>query len=143
MHHGVTFPASEIAARIGLQQLIAQLTDTGVPAQDIGSVEIVLAEAVNNVVEHAYAGREPEDVRVQHKLEGTELTIVIEDTGGPLPGLELPKGNPANLDVPLEDMPEGGFGWFLIRGLTSALRYERGESTNRLTLCFACMEPEE
>jgi serine/threonine-protein kinase RsbW len=32
-----------------------------------------------------------------------------------------------------DDLPEGGFGWFLIRELTKDLQYVRHEDQNRLT----------
>ena len=47
--------------------------------------------------------------------------------GGP------PKGHPAELGVDMQDLPEGGFGWFLIRTLTTDLRYRREAGRNRLS----------
>ena len=61
----------------------------------------------------------------------------IEDTGRPMPGGETPLGQAANLDVDLEDLPEGGFGWFLIRDLAKDVNYSRADGTNVLDLRLA------
>ena len=42
----------------------------------------------------------------------------------------------ADLDVAREDLPEGGFGWFLIRQLAWDVRYVREGRTNRLFLAI-------
>ena len=46
-------------------------------------------------------------------------------------------GKPANLDVAFEDLPEGGFGWFLIQDLAKDVLYARVENENRLSLRLA------
>ena len=54
----------------------------------------------------------------------------------PLPGLRLPEGTAPPAVTPRESLPEGGFGWFLIRALTERLDYARADGENRLTLHF-------
>jgi serine/threonine-protein kinase RsbW len=49
-----------------------------------------------------------------------------------MPGGRLPEPRPAPLDVALEDLPEGGFGWNVIRDLTAGLAYRRVNGVNRL-----------
>jgi serine/threonine-protein kinase RsbW len=49
-----------------------------------------------------------------------------------MPGLCLPAGKFQPLDD-LADLPEGGFGWYLIRSLTEELSYRRSNGINRLS----------
>ena len=40
-------------------------------------------------------------------------------------------------DVPMQDMPEGGFGWFLIKDLAKDVTYHRVKAENHLSLRLA------
>ena len=60
------------------------------------------------------------------------LHCTVSDTGAPMPGLCLPEGQFQPLKD-LADLPEGGFGWFLIRSLTEGLAYQRSKGLNRLS----------
>lgn len=98
-----------------------------------GDVALVLAEALNNVVEHAYQYREDGLIDVELRLRSPELKISIQDKGQKFPGLPAKKV----MDGPeqnFEDLPEGGFGWFLIQTLTSAIEYEHVAGENHLEL---------
>lgn len=131
-----SFLATELDARIGVGSVVERLRSMGLPEARAGDVQIALAEAVNNVVEHAYADAPPGDVSIGYRLDAKQLWISIRDAGLPLPNKNLTAGQPVDLSVPLEDMPEGGFGWFLIRELTSDIQYQRDNGSNRLSLCF-------
>ena len=50
-----------------------------------------------------------------------------------MPGLTLPEGTLAEIGSEVEDLPEGGFGWFLIRTLTNDLSYLRLQEQNILS----------
>jgi len=103
-----------------------------IAGEHTGVVEIVLAEVLNNVVEHAYAEHGRGVIELDVKREGQRLTFVIRDDGRPMPGGIAPGGIPQDLDVAEKDLPEGGFGWFLIRELTRDLRYHRTGNRNEL-----------
>lgn len=109
----------------------------------IGTAEIVLAEALNNVAEHAYGASGAGDIDVTVALDGPLLEIMITDAGAPLPGLHLPDGYPPALTCAESDLPEGGFGWFLIRRLAGDLAYRRDAGKNRLTLQLAIATTEK
>lgn len=132
----LSFPATEARASQGIATLCAQLAALGLPAKKADDVKIALAEAINNVVEHAYADIAAADVQVDCRLRENQLVIRITDTGNPLPDLQPPAGIPASVETSLEDLPEGGFGWFLIHQLTSEIQYERSDSGNLLLLRF-------
>ncbi|WP_282077331.1 ATP-binding protein [Epibacterium ulvae] len=131
-----SFTATELEARSGISAVVDQLRGLGLPQARVDEVQIVLAEAVNNVVEHAYAGHAPGDVNIHCNLAADHLTIYVRDAGVPLPDHQLPSGTPQDLSGPIDTLPEGGFGWLLIRELTSDIQYERSEGHNNLQLSF-------
>ena len=103
--------------------------------QDLmSSLEIVLAEALNNVVEHSCTDMAEVWFRLLCDFDGQTVSIRIEDNGRPMPGNALPKGLAPMLTVAKSDLPEGGFGWFLIRSICSEVNYARSGSINRLEL---------
>jgi len=95
-------------------------------------VQIVLAEAINNIVEHAYAGSGFGAVALRVTLTKTSLCLHLTDWGHPFPENANPDGQ-----VPdPQNRSEGGYGWFLIRALASRTRYTRKAGRNRLCLLF-------
>lgn len=131
-----SFDATELAARDGIAAVMGQLTAQGLPKALSGDVELALAEVVNNVVEHGYAGISGGKVHVEGHLDGDWLELRVIDTGRPLPGGHLPAVRPSNLNRPRADLPEGGFGWALIYHLTDALKYDREGAHNTLSMRF-------
>ena len=131
-----SFTATNLDARSGILSVVDQLRSLGIPGTRVDEVQIALTEAVNNIVEHAYHGAAPGDVRIRGELFPERLWISIQDAGAPFPDGELPEGKPADVSVATEDLPEGGFGWFLIRELASQVQYKRTEGSNNLSLCF-------
>lgn len=94
-----------------------------------GTAEIVIAEALNNIVEHAYSTTEGE-IELSLKWSEGKLSVLITDRGQPMPGGNLPEGLLPAADT--NDLPEGGFGWFLIRELSQDLQYCRADGRNHL-----------
>lgn len=137
-HAGFThiFVASEQDTRCALAEIMARLRTIGVPDEQAGGVEIALAEVINNVVEHAYANVDLGEILVRAVVMEGEMRLLVADEGAALPGGALPEGKPANIDTALDDLPEGGFGWFMIRTLTRDIRYRRVGERNHLRLIF-------
>lgn len=136
----MAFRATEMEARQAIAAISARLRATNIDRDRADEVEIALAEAINNVVEHAYVDSEPGTVRVLCSLRAAQLDIRICDTGTPLPENRLPPGLAADVSVAKADLPEGGFGWFLIRELTSDIRYDQCGLINHLSLRFDLLE---
>jgi serine/threonine-protein kinase RsbW len=99
-----------------------------------GAVEIVLAEVLNNISEHAYAGH-PGKIELWITAHETFLFVRVVDSGLPMPGGEVP-GGALDVAAEIQDLPEGGFGWFLIRTLTHELAYLREGGHNTLSFCM-------
>jgi serine/threonine-protein kinase RsbW len=130
------FPATEAGAQQGIVGLVRQLADEGLDDDLLGKIEIVLAEVVNNIVEHAYREREDGDVNVRYCLADGALRFRVVDAGEGFPQGRLPAGDLPDLAVATTDLPEGGFGWNLIRTLTSDVSYCRRAGYNDLALRF-------
>lgn len=129
-----SFQASELAVREALIALGQSLRANELEEECIGRAEIVLAEALNNVVEHAYAdtGSGTVELRVKSTLSGIDITIL--DSGVPVPVHVFAKRSGPDVEVATEDLPEGGFGWMLIQRMSSNLTYQRVGETNCLRL---------
>lgn len=123
--------------RRALLDVSALFTDLGVSRFDLEAIELVLAECMNNVVEHAYGRRPGHDFLLHLHLGCDSLFCRIEDGGAPMPGFSLPRGRRRNLAVEMDELPEGGFGWFLIRQLTDDLSYDHVGGVNRLSFRIA------
>ena len=128
----IDFSSEAMAVRGALQQARSAWHDWGVVPDDCATAEQVLAEVLNNVVEHAHNEDPNGKVRLSCAAEGSDLVIEVRDNGRPMPDLKLPEGNLAEVSGALEDLPEGGFGWFLIHMLTQDLSYRRDDGWNHL-----------
>ncbi|MBO6883482.1 MAG: ATP-binding protein [Marivita sp.] len=124
-------PALNVATPDVLRACINALA--GSKAAPLGDdVQIVLAEAVNNIVEHAYICMGFGALALRISLTGQSLKIDLIDWGCPLPNLSLPAGHAPEP----ETLSEGGYGWLLIRSLVSTLEYQRLADSNQLSLHF-------
>ena len=63
--------------------------------------------------------------------------MTVVDTGRAMPDGRTPLGAAVDTDVPMQDMPEGGFGWFLIKDLAKDVTYHRVKAENHLSLRLA------
>ncbi|MCT4372529.1 ATP-binding protein [Yangia mangrovi] len=127
--------SSTAEVRAALGQVTEALGRGGYCAHARNCAELVLAEALNNIVEHAYAGQGPGRIRLWLQGVPGAIRLELRDRGRPMPDLALPEGRlkPLGHDG---DLPEGGFGWYLIRRLAAEVSYRRvgGENVLRLVL---------
>ena len=127
----LTFPGTPLSVRHALQSFLEELD--GLEQEERGSVELVLAEVLNNVVEHAYGPEERGWISLFCTPGPDGLQFRIQDSGRPMPEGIPPMGSPAALPEALEALPEGGFGWFLIRDLSHDVSYQRQGELNVLS----------
>jgi serine/threonine-protein kinase RsbW len=126
------------ATRRNLIEVLKSLAPLDLEPEELSTVELVLAEVLNNIVEHAYPADCPAGpirTRCQHLADGLHFTI--SDQGFAMPGGATPLGFSPNVDVELDDLPEGGFGWFLIKDLAKDIHYDRRGSENQLKFRIA------
>ncbi|MFV0493266.1 MAG: ATP-binding protein [Pseudorhodobacter sp.] len=123
----LTLPARTEAIYAGLQTLLAQPPLAHLDNNLRGAAELALAEALNNIVEHGYAGQSGDiDIEIHQEKDG--LFCQIHDAGRAFPGGKLPKGIFPDLKG---ELPEGGFGWALIHAVAEDICYERCHRRNR------------
>lgn len=130
------FPGTALAVRGGLDHLLADPCLSDLDAEQRGLLWTVLAEILNNIVEHAYAAHSG-SIQLCLWRQDWQFAVEVVDHGAPMPGLRLPEGLLARIDTH-DSLPEGGFGWSLIRSLTSALAYDRIDAANRIRFCMNC-----
>lgn len=121
-----------IGVRSLLIQLVADLGKERIGAGALTNVEIVFAEVLNNIVEHAYRDDLNGKISATVQIMGTCLLFQTEDFGVAMPQNRLPRIESKDLSVDVISLPEGGFGWNLIHELTQELRYRRIDERNML-----------
>ncbi|WP_164989216.1 ATP-binding protein [Roseovarius sp. A46] len=84
--------ADEMSVRALLVDMRARLREHGLTEAACSTVEIVLAEALNNIVEHAYTGAGAGEIGLHAVLAPDSLTCTLSDQGAALPAPHLPAG---------------------------------------------------
>lgn len=119
--------------REGLADLRQRLARMSLSDEELNTVEVVLAEVMNNVAEHAYAWRRDGEMVLAFRQTAEGLFVTVTDEGRPMPDDALPFGHRLDPTVPVNDMPEGGFGWLIIRQLARDVSYVRQAGVNQLS----------
>jgi serine/threonine-protein kinase RsbW len=125
--------SSPLAVRDALAEVRAGLSRLTDDEEAGAAVELVLAEILNNICEHAYLGRTDGRIEMSIWTEGEMLAFETVDFGRSMPDGKVPALHRVSVDKPLAELPEGGFGWGLIHHLTSRLSYDRIGNRNCLT----------
>ncbi|MBN2808454.1 MAG: ATP-binding protein [Deltaproteobacteria bacterium] len=110
----------------------------GFSPKRINEVELVVEEALVNVIEHAYPDQ-PGLLRLDLKTATTadleeELHLEIRDRGTEFNPLKLAS---PDLAADLMERPIGGLGIFLMQELSDKLDWQRDNEENCLTIIFA------
>lgn len=122
-------PADLLEVRQALQQVRHFLSMQDLPCDLVEDVDLVLAEAMTNIVRHSY--KDAAGLIECHLVLGdVSVECRLTDTGN---GFD-PAGAGHRAPSP-SSFSEGGYGWFLIRSLTQRLSYAR--EGNRNVLCFS------
>lgn len=108
-----------------------------VSADSLARLELVLAEVMNNITEHApvacaerRAEGRPTLIHLCIVSHRCGLACALTDDGVSLPSdCLLPRDLP---QFAQPELPEGGFGWYLIQDLTQELCYYREDQRNFL-----------
>ncbi len=136
-------PVAVRSALMALRELLARSADEDA----VNRLELALAEVLNNICQHGAGEPAARPASSRQLAPMVHLCVArhvggiacaITDDGIPLPIALLP---PANRPEPVQDhdicddpdlLPEGGFGWHLIRDLTYSLCYFREGRRNLL-----------
>lgn len=98
-------------------------------------VTLVLGEVLNNIAEHAMPEHDAKIVLEVIERNG-RLYVQTEDAGLALPSRLLGTPSLPDMGTSVDELPEGGFGWFIIHSLVDDMVYERHEGLNRLSFSF-------
>ncbi len=93
----------------------------GFDAKDIAKLELAVDEACANVIEHAYGHDANKEVIVRARLDDTEFSIDIEDSGK---GFDPAEFNQEELQQLISKRRTGGLGMRLMKTLMDEVRYE-------------------
>lgn len=95
------------------------------------NLNLVLEEAVTNVIMYAFPQGEEHEFRVLATSNGKALSLVVQDDGAPFDPTTV-----AEVDTTLsaEERPIGGLGIFLIRQIMSDVSYVYADGMNQLTM---------
>ena len=125
---------AELAERAAVLCAERAPVDSGLP----DSLRLCLAEALNNVVEHAYRGESGNPIEVELSLSADGFVVRMTDRGAAMPDMAPPEEWAIPDGLALGELPEGGFGWMLIRSEGDRLDYRRCADSNILELEKIC-----
>jgi serine/threonine-protein kinase RsbW len=125
------FRAEALEVRDALQSAVDRFARQ-LSIDEAGTLELVLAEIMNNIVEHSYRGRDRGTIDLSIVRDQRGLSCSVSDDGIALPEDHLLRDIAALPRPRPLDLPEGGFGWFLIRDLAEDLGYRREGEQNLL-----------
>ena len=95
------------------------------------NLNLVLEEAVVNIINYAYPKEEHESIYLSARMHEGSIVLVLTDTGKEFDPTMAPE---ADITLSADDRPIGGLGIFLIRQIMNEVRYERIDGKNVLTL---------
>lgn len=115
-----------------LNQFIDEVGDEYSLAPDVVfNLNLVLEEAVVNVINYAYPKEEHEFIYLSSKMVDGSVVFILTDTGKEFDPTMTPD---ADITLSADEREIGGLGIFLIRQIMNEVRYERIEGKNVLTL---------
>lgn len=115
-----------------VNQLVEELCEeAGLGMDLVMKLQLVLEEAVSNVIFYAYDTLQEEAVEVSLRYEAGCVSIEVSDRGKPFD--PTAKEDP-DITLAAEDRPIGGLGIFLVKQIMDEVLYERRGEVNRLTM---------
>lgn len=97
----------------------------------IFNLNLVLEEAVVNIISYAYPKEEHEQIYLSAKIQDDSIVFVLTDTGKEF---DPTASSDPDINLSAEDREIGGLGIFLIRQIMNEVKYERIDGKNILTL---------
>lgn len=126
-HHKRTF-SKDVKNLSGILRWISEIAQKNAfQGKDLRDVEIASEEAISNIFLYSQSDL----LEVNLTIFSEKIEIVLIDKGMPFNPLDQKLRDEK---LPLEEMPLGGFGIFLMKSLLDELSYKRIDGQNRLTL---------
>lgn len=103
----------------------------------IFNLNLVLEEAVSNIIYYAYPKQAEHEIVVQAELVDKSLVFTLTDSGKPFDPTQVAE---ADITLPVEERQIGGLGIFLIKQIMNEVEYQRIEGMNVFTLKKVVMQ---
>lgn len=104
------------------------------PMPSVFQLNLALEEAVVNVMNYAYPGKEGMPVWLSVEDKEDVINFTLEDEGV---AFDPTKEEEPDLTLAAEDRPIGGLGIFLVKNIMNEVSYERCGNRNVLTMKYA------
>ena len=125
-----------------LQNEVAEISKLAIFIEELGeefglspelvfNLNLVLEEAVSNVILYAYPKEEHQTISLIARKKDGQLLFILTDSGKEFDPTQAPD---ADITLSAEERPIGGLGIFLIRQIMNTVEYQRIEGKNVLTL---------
>lgn len=105
--------------------------ENGLAAQALHDLNVVLDEALNNIISYGYEQGVAGGIKVRLEIQEDRIAILIEDRGRPFDPRQAPK---PSLAGSLRERKVGGLGVHFMRSLMDDVTYTRVGGANRLCL---------
>ena len=124
--------ANDISEINKLNEFIEEIGDEFSLSPDVTfNLNLVLEEAVVNIINYAYPKEEHENIYLSARLHEGSIILILTDTGKEFDPTTAPE---ADITLSADERQIGGLGIFLIRQIMNEVKYERIEGKNILTL---------
>ena len=105
--------------------------ELGLTSDLVFNLNLVLEEAVSNVILYAYPKDEQQEISLSANVSENNLVFVLTDSGKEFDPTQAPD---ADITLSAEERQIGGLGIFLIRQIMNQIEYQRIDGKNVLTL---------
>jgi serine/threonine-protein kinase RsbW len=97
----------------------------------VNTIELAVDEACSNVIEHAYDGRDDQDIGVAVRIDYRKLTVLVTDRGKSFDfkGMEMP-----DMKKYLAEIRVGGLGIYLMKMLMDEVDYRSDADGNEVRM---------
>ena len=124
--------ANDISEITRLYEFIEEMgNDFSLSPDIVFNLNLVLEEAVVNVINYAYPKEEHQYIYLSATMKDGTIVLVLTDTGKEFDPTAAPE---ADITLSADERQIGGLGIFLIRQIMNEVKYERIEGKNVLTL---------
>lgn len=134
---------NKLAELVKLAEWLEGLADKlKLSGEDAFKLELILTEAVTNVIQHGYADAENGDIEVRVQDQVNRLRVELRDKAKPFNPLRQPE---VVFPRTLNEASEGGLGIHLIRTYTEECYYQRVDHQNVfvMVLTVSKREPDQ
>lgn len=116
-------------------------TQAELSIKDTSAIVLAMSEVVCNIIQYGYKSSEESEIVIDVSIADRILTILINDEGTAVPTKIVQRYRDCSIDlpstnVPVEDLPDSGWGVNILLLAANDVRYTRTASGNQIELEF-------